>query len=67
MVTSAPKDFHTLANSTPITPPPSTTTDAGTRSSSSAWSLVITRSPSIFRPGRERGYDPVASTTCLPV
>ena len=30
IVTSAPKDCHTLANSTPMTPPPSTTTDAGT-------------------------------------
>ena len=33
MVTSAPKDRHTLANSTPITPPPRMTTDSGTRSS----------------------------------
>ena len=33
MVTSAPKLRHTLANSQPITPPPSTTTEAGTRSS----------------------------------
>ncbi len=30
MVTSAPKDFQTLANSTPMTPPPSTTTRCGT-------------------------------------
>ena len=30
MVTSAPKDFQTLANSTPMTPPPSTTTLLGT-------------------------------------
>ena len=29
IVTSAPNDAHTLANSTPITPPPSTTTLAG--------------------------------------
>ena len=36
IVTSAPKDRHTLANSTPITPPPRTTTDPGTRSSCSA-------------------------------
>ena len=67
MVTSAPKERQTLANSTPITPPPSTTTEAGTRSSSSAWSLVMTRSPSISRPGRLRDYEPVASTTCAPV
>ena len=31
MVTSAPKDRQTLANSQPMTPPPSTTTEAGTR------------------------------------
>ena len=54
MVTSAPKLRHTLANSQPITPPPSTTTDAGTRSRVSACSEVITRSPSMSRPGRER-------------
>ena len=29
MVTSAPKDFQTLANSTPMTPPPSTIAEAG--------------------------------------
>ena len=29
MVTSAPKDRQTLANSQPMTPPPSTTTEAG--------------------------------------
>ena len=38
-VTSAPKDRQMLANSTPMTPPPRTTTEAGTRSSCSAWSL----------------------------
>ena len=30
MVTSAPNERHTLANSTPITPPPRMTTEAGT-------------------------------------
>ena len=30
IVTSLPKLFHTLANSTPMTPPPSTTTRSGT-------------------------------------
>ena len=63
MVTSAPNDFQTLANSTPMTPPPSTIADAGTWSSCSACSLVMTRSPSISRPGRLREYEPVASTT----
>ncbi len=36
IVTSAPNDRQTLANSTPITPPPRITTDEGTRSSMSA-------------------------------
>ena len=54
-MTSAPNDFQTLANSTPMTPPPSTTTLAGTWSRVSAWSLVITRPP-ISRPGSERAY-----------
>ena len=54
MVTSAPNDRHTLANSQPMTPPPSTTTDVGTTPSWSACSEVTTRSPSMSRPGRER-------------
>ena len=67
MVTSAPNDRHTDANSTPITPPPRMIADFGTRSSCSASSEVITRSPSSVRPGSERGTDPVASTTWSPV
>ena len=55
MVTSAPKLRHTLANSQPITPPPSTITEAGTRSSRSACSEVMIRSPSMSRPGRVLG------------
>ena len=62
-VTSAPNDFHTLANSQPITPPPSTMTDSGTRSSRSAWSEVRMRSPSTSIPGSDLGYEPVARTT----
>jgi hypothetical protein len=54
MVTSAPKLAQTLANSQPITPPPSTTTDDGTRSSWSACCEVRTRSPSMSSPGSER-------------
>ena len=53
MVTSEPKDFHTLANSQPITPPPSTMADAGTRSRRSACSEVMTFSPSTSRPGSD--------------
>jgi hypothetical protein len=43
MVTLVPKEVHAEANSTPITPPPSTTADSGTRSSVNACSLAITR------------------------
>ena len=53
MVTSAPNDFQTLANSTPMTLPPMMTTRCGTHSSLSAWSLVMTR-PSMVRPGSVR-------------
>ncbi len=53
MVTSAPSDVHTEANSTPITPPPSTSAVRGTHSSSRACSEVMTR-PSMARPGRLR-------------
>ena len=66
MVTSAPNDRQTLANSTPMTPPPKITTDPGTRSSPSASSLVMTRWPSIASPGRLLGSEPVASTTRAP-
>ncbi len=66
IVTSAPSERHALANSTPITPPPRMTAEAGTRSSARAWSLVMTRSPSIRSPGTVRGRAPVASTSCRP-
>ncbi len=54
IVTSAPKERQTLANSQPITPPPSTTTEPGTWSRERACSEVSTRSPSTSRPGSER-------------
>ena len=54
MVTSTPKDFQALANSQPMTPPPRTIAEAGTRSRLSAWSLVMTFVPSMSRPGSER-------------
>src|SRR5437764_999015 len=47
IVTSTPNDFHALANSQPITPPPRTTADAGTWSRVSACSEVMTRPPSL--------------------
>ncbi|BCB84038.1 hypothetical protein Psuf_013510 [Phytohabitans suffuscus] len=67
IVTSLPSERHALANSTPITPPPSTIAEVGTRSRLSACSLEMTRLPSSSRPGRVREYDPVASTTLRPV
>ena len=66
IVTWAPKEFHTEANSQPIAPAPSTTTDAGTRSRTSASSLVITRSWSMVKPGSDLASEPVASSTCRP-
>ena len=53
MVTSVPKDAQVEANSTPMTPPPSTIAFSGIHSRLSAWVDVITR-PSIVRPGRVR-------------
>ena len=55
IVTSAPKLRHTLANSQPMTPPPSTITDAGTRSRRSACSEVRIRCPSRSSPGSVLG------------
>ena len=54
IVTSAPKDFQTLANSQPMTPPPSTMAEAGTWSRRSACSEVMTLVPSTSRPGSVR-------------
>ena len=63
IVTSTPNERQAEANSQPITPPPSTTADAGSRSSRQACSLVRMCSPSTVSPGRVRGAEPVASTT----
>ena len=67
IVTSAPKLRQTLANSHPMTPPPSTMAEPGTRSRRSASSDVSTWVPSISMPGSSRGAEPVASTTLRPV
>ena len=53
IVTSAPKERHTLANSTPITPPPRMSTRSGMTSRARACSLVRIRPP-ISSPGSER-------------
>ncbi len=55
MVTSAPNELQTLANSTPITPPPRPITRSGTSVRASACSLVMMRPP-ISRPGRATEY-----------
>ena len=65
-VTSTPSERQADANSTPITPPPSTNARSGSFSSSSACSLASTRVPSISRPGRDFEYDPEASTRWRP-
>jgi hypothetical protein len=67
IITSAPNERHTDANSTPITPPPRMIADLGTRSSRSASSEEMIRSPSIVRPGSDLGTEPVASTMWSPV
>src|SRR6478735_7448058 len=66
MVTSVPKEAQVEANSTPMTPPPSTMAVSGTHSRLSAWVEVMTR-PSISRPGSDREYEPVARMTSLPM
>ena len=65
LVSAASNEAKTEANSTPITPPPSTTTEAGTCVRRSASSLVMIRGPR-DRPGRIRGCEPVARTRVLP-
>ena len=52
MVTSEPNDLNTEANSTPMTPPPRTTTRGGTKSMVRACSLVMMR-PAISSPGSD--------------
>src|SRR3989441_3902364 len=43
------------------------TIDCGILSRLTAWSLLMTRSPSILRPGRDLGREPVATTRFLPL
>ncbi len=64
-VTSAPSRCHTLPSSSPITPPPITTSRPGTRSSSSAPVELTMRFSSISMPGSDTLSLPVAMTTCL--
>ena len=55
------------ANSQPMAPPPTTAADAGSLSRASTSSDVSTYSPSTSKPGRVRGTEPAASTTCVAV
>jgi len=64
-VTSAPRSFQPEANSIPMAPAPRMTTDFGTPCMFTAVSLLITRSPSIVRPGRLLGTEPVATITSV--
>ena len=66
IVMSDPKDFQAEANSTPMTPPPRTIADFGTRSRTRAWSEEMMRLPSISRPGSDFGTEPVARSTWRP-
>ncbi len=62
-VTAAPYRANIWASSTPIAPPPSTTSDCGVRSAEIASRLVqyrVSRRPSI---GGTTGADPVPTTT----
>jgi len=49
----------------PTAPAPTITMDFGIRSSLTAWSLLITASPSMARPGSDLGCDPLATTRFL--
>ena len=68
-VVRTPKSVYTEANSEPMTPPPMTATRSGRprRRCWCAWSEVTMRSPSISRPGSERGSEPEQMITPLPV
>ena len=64
-VTLEPKAFHSVANSTPIAPPPMMTTDAGNVSCKMASWYVSIFLPSAAIPGIRLGRAPVATTMCL--
>ena len=61
-VTSAPNLFQTDPISKPIYPPPITTKDFGTELNESAAVEEIMFFSSIFTPGNEEAWDPVAIT-----
>jgi hypothetical protein len=65
MVTSLPNDANTSANSIPMAPAPMIPMDFGVSVANTAWSLLHTRSPSIFSMGSDLGFDPVAMMICF--
>ncbi len=67
IVTFEPRSANSEANSHPTTPPPITTTEAGSFSRSKNSSDVRTQRPSTSKPGRPCGTDPEARTTLRPV
>ena len=67
IVTRVPSSAKIAANSQPIAPPPTIARLAGRWSSSSSWSLVITRWSSTSNTGSMVGREPVAMMTASPV
>ena len=66
MVTRMPRDENTDANSAPITPPPIISRLSGACCSPNSPSLVRTPGSSSPSMGRFMGFEPEASSTCVP-
>ena len=66
IVTLEPRSARSEANSHPTTPPPMTTTEAGSSLRSRNSSEVMIRRPSTSKPGSRNGTDPAARTTLRP-
>ena len=66
IVTLEPRSASSEANSHPTTPPPMTTTEAGSSLRSRNSSDVMIRRPSTSKPGSRNGTDPAARTTLRP-
>ena len=67
MVTSAPRRFHTLPSSRPITPAPITARRFGVSLKSSAPTLSTMYSPSNFANGSSIESEPAAMITLVPL
>ena len=66
-MTSEPRRDQTEPSSSPMAPPPTTTSFFGTESNAIAWSLETMFFPSNFRNGNSTGAEPVATTTFFAV